>query len=148
MKKAFTLIELLVVVLIIGILAAVALPQYQVAVQKAKDTNGMICANALLRAIQEYRLANGEWPPEGTNISALAEISIPSTYYVNRRNTSTETAVLVCESYEMFVNKGGQEVLRFCRATSTNKIQQQSCKNLTGTNTPGTQGDWLLYEYQ
>ena len=58
-NAAFTLIELLVVVLIIGILAAIALPQYQKAVAKARLTEGIVILNALEKAQWEYKMANG-----------------------------------------------------------------------------------------
>lgn len=75
-KQAFTLIELLVVVLIIGILSAVALPQYQKAVEKTKFTQALTLLNSLAQAAEVYLITNGEWPQKLTDL----DVQLPADY--------------------------------------------------------------------
>ncbi len=86
--KGFTLIELLVVVLIIGILSAVALPQYEKAVTKARFANMRQVGGQLKRAEEAYYLANGLYT---VDINKL-DVSFPSC-------TAVENDVLSCDSY-------------------------------------------------
>lgn len=74
----FTLIELLVVVLSIGILASVALPQYQRAVDKAQLASYFPAITSLLRAQELYYLANGEYAAKITDLDVDITSVCPS----------------------------------------------------------------------
>ncbi len=91
MKKGFTLIEMLVVVLIIGILAGVALPQYTNAVRKARVAEAKITLRALIDATDRYILANGD-----TSWNSLDDLDVG--VETDTKNWTIETSDCLCKN--------------------------------------------------
>ncbi len=95
----FTLIELLVVVLIIGILSAIALPQYEKAVEKSRQAEAKIILRSLVDSYRMFWLANGSLPNNlseldisfgGLSANGRTIVSKDFTYYFEERACDQE----------------------------------------------------------
>ena len=95
-NNGFTLIELLVVVLIIGILAAVALPQYQKAVEKSRAAQAISLVKSVHQAMQAYYLANNTGPSSFDELS----IEIPWTVIAGTSNKARANGDWLIQLYE------------------------------------------------
>lgn len=89
-NEGFTLIELLVVIIIVGILAAIALPSFLNQASKAREAGAKTNLGAINRAQQAYRVEKGEFAANFTDEDFA--ISAPSTEDYEFEITSAATA--------------------------------------------------------
>ncbi len=90
--SGFTLVELLVVVLIIGILVAVALPQYEKSVEKSRAAEAVVFFRTIAEAEKRYYMATGEYTDD---ISAL-DISFPGSTVTYMGTKGFQTKNFLC----------------------------------------------------
>ena len=88
MKRAFTLIELLVVVLIIGILSAVALPQYKKAVAKSHVIQLITAAKTISDAQKVFYLQNGVYAEKTADLGDYFPSAGSGVYQVGKGTCS------------------------------------------------------------
>ncbi len=150
-KRGFTLIELLVVVLIIGILAAVAVPQYQKAVVKSRVTEALSILKTIRQAQETYYLANGSYsvslddldisiPADRITTWVGTDVNRPNTYMYSCSKTgdacmarSPSGARLPLLQANFLHNSGLHPDSLLCTALSDgtkNTIGEQICKSL------------------
>lgn len=87
-QGGFTLIELMIVVAIIGVLASIAVPQYQNYVGRAQVSEAISLASSAKTAVSEYYMTTGEWP-KGNDQAGLSAADQIQGSYVNSVDVKT-----------------------------------------------------------
>ena len=148
-KKAFTLLELLVVVLIIGILAAIALPQYQMAVGKAKYAELKTITKSVQDAAQRYYMIHGTYVGI---IKNDLDVKISQSCTIYNENTqpyvSCSKIIFGKRVYYYANRESGRPNLCLVYSQDITDNANRLCQKETGHNNPNVcYDDYCVYQY-
>ncbi|HEY8242797.1 MAG TPA: pilin [Casimicrobiaceae bacterium] len=94
-QQGFTLIELMIVVAIIGILAAIAIPQYQNYTGRAQLSDAIVIASGIKTAVGEYYQVNGSFTGADGSVGGIpANIASNAGKYANSLTTANGTVTV------------------------------------------------------
>ena len=159
--KGFTLIELLVVVLIIGILAAIALPQYRQAVVKSRLATLKSLVSSIKNAEEVYYLVNSCYTDkfEDLDITLPGNLAEDGVYYGDYGYCSLDLNSAYCnitgllyfgKNFSNITVSQANKVI--CGAEFYNNAANKVCQEETGTTDPTWTGNgegykWNSYTY-
>lgn len=89
-KRAFTLIELVIVIMIIGVLAAIGIPQYAKSLEKARATDARVGISQIYRAELEYAANRAGIYTD--SIEDLSDVALSERFWTFSIDTPTSTS--------------------------------------------------------